>query len=173
MKTIIGSHAGAKRPRFFYGRLLTAEDFQLEQQYIDGQLRRLARATLGVGVVEGLVISTSESTITVSPGLAVDALGRMVELTETCTAALPAATGAWNVFVELVHEPCDGSPALGLDEDFKQEAAALRDVSRVWLEETQPSADRADDGKSVWLGRVRAARGAIEVDGASGAAPRR
>lgn len=163
-KTIICAQIGAKRPRYFEGRLLTRQDFEFEQQYIDRQLRHLARATLGVGIVEGLVVSATATSIAVSPGLAVDPLGRLVELTDTCTAALPATSGAWDVLLELDYEPCDPGLALGLDEDAAREATMQRDVVRLLLAETEPFADRGDSGNVVWLGRVRATRGAIEID---------
>lgn len=161
MKTVIGSRIGAKRPRYFHGRLLTAADFQLEQQYTDGRLCRLALVALGPGVVEGLVISAFDGSIVISPGVAVDPLGRLIELTEPCKAALPAATGAWNVFVELEHEPCDAAPASGVDESSGLEATMLRDVIRIWL--AQSSGDPTDEGSAVWLGRLHATAGTIEV----------
>ena len=164
MKLTIASHMGAKRPRYFPARMLTAEDLELEQQYVNGQLRRLTRATLGTGVVEGLAISTSESTISVLPGLAVDPLGQLIELTESSAATLPAASGAWDVFVKLDHEPCDPILALAFDDESRQEPSMLCDVIRVWLEDAQPASAHLGGDSAVWLGRVRAIRGAIEIE---------
>lgn len=108
-----------------------------------------------------LVVSASDGSIVISPGVAADPLGRLIELIEPCKAALPAATGVWNVFVELEHEPCDTAPASVLDESSGLEAMMLRDVIRIWL--AQPSGGRTDEGSAVWLGRLHATAGTSEV----------
>jgi hypothetical protein len=163
-KTVIHAHPGAKRPRYFAGRLLTPADLELEQQYVDGQLRHLTRAALGTGIIDGLVVSASANAVAVSPGLAVDPLGRLVELSDTCTASLPASTGAWDVFVAIDQEPCDLRPAIGPEPDPLNEPGALRDVVRVYLHDTLPFAERMDEGSAVWLGRVRCDKGKTRVE---------
>ena len=66
-----------------------------------------------------------------APVLAVDPLGCLVELNETCSAALPASTGAWDVFVGLDQDPCDLRPAIGPEPDALNEPGTLRDVVRL------------------------------------------
>ena len=66
-----------KRNNFFAGRLLTAEDFQAEQQYLREKQRLHNRFLLGFGVVAGLEVSIdrsakSETVVRVAPGLAID-----------------------------------------------------------------------------------------------------
>lgn len=66
-----------RRPKYFEGRLLTAADFEQEQQY-HRDMRSLHNRALGFGIVEGLDVQASGDVITVSPGFAIDPLGREV-----------------------------------------------------------------------------------------------
>jgi hypothetical protein len=80
--------APPRRPSYHNGMLLDAEDFRDEQGYHRGQLARLARWLHGTGTVCGLEVkrfeageeSHAEETIEVRPGLAIDRLGRLVEV---------------------------------------------------------------------------------------------
>lgn len=72
----------AERLRYFHGRLLTADDFQKEQDYWRRKSQLHNRFALGPGVVCGLGVTTLTTTegngICISAGLAVDALGREI-----------------------------------------------------------------------------------------------
>jgi hypothetical protein len=104
------------RPSFFDGQLLTAADLRREQDYQDQRRHLLNLATVGAGVVTGLAVSVDPdgTGITVSPGLAVDGLGR--EIIVPADVRVPWATpdGAaprrWGAVIELVLEPTDPVP---------------------------------------------------------------
>lgn len=96
VKHVVCTRPGAKRPNYFAGRLLTAEDLQREQDYHLDKLRQLVRTILGVGIVDGLKVSSAGPKVTVSPGVAMDPTGRLIELPESCQFDLPAGGGAWN-----------------------------------------------------------------------------
>jgi len=67
------------RPRYFEGQLLSAADFQAEQDYHTAMRRRHNRALHGWGVVEGLETGLEDGDrITVSPGMAIDGHGREI-----------------------------------------------------------------------------------------------
>ena len=74
------------RSHYFDSRLLTAEDLNRDQIYVDGRLRELGQA-LGYGVVRGLELSLDIATgkISVKPGLAVSRAGRVLEVTRELT----------------------------------------------------------------------------------------
>ena len=74
------------RSHYFDSRLLTAEDLNRDQIYLDGRLRELGQA-LGYGIIKGLELSLDISTgkITVKPGLAVSRAGRVLEVTRELT----------------------------------------------------------------------------------------
>jgi hypothetical protein len=68
-----------ERPRFFHGKLLTAADFQQEQEYFLARLRRRNRIMHGWGVVSGLGVGLEKgTTVVIEPGLAIDCAGNEV-----------------------------------------------------------------------------------------------
>jgi hypothetical protein len=78
-----------KRNRFFSGKLLTAEDLELEQEYFREKLKRHNRYLHGFGIVFGLEVSKSVSAIVISPGLAIDCQGNEVLLAEPLKQSMP------------------------------------------------------------------------------------
>jgi hypothetical protein len=78
----LGSEASftpVRRVHYFDGRLLTAADFEQDQQY-HRDMRHLQNRAVGFGIVEGLEVHATPSGITVNPGYAFDALGREIVL---------------------------------------------------------------------------------------------
>jgi len=68
------------RTHYFDGRLLTAEDLIRDQIYLDQRLREVGQA-LGSGVMRGLELRlTDTGRLLVSPGSAVTAAGRVLQL---------------------------------------------------------------------------------------------
>lgn len=68
-----------KKNRYFYGKLLTADDFEQEQQYFDDKRRMINRWVLGAGIVAGLeVIRVDDYSISVEMGMALDYTGREI-----------------------------------------------------------------------------------------------
>lgn len=71
------------RVNYANGVLLDENDFKAEQTYFRGRLSRTLAYLHGFGTVAGLEVSTTEADahkIQVKPGLAVDRLGRLIEL---------------------------------------------------------------------------------------------
>jgi len=85
---------GPKRPRFFSGRLLTADDFTEEQSYHREKHRRHVLALHGPGVVDGLrvTIGADGATLTIEPGLAIDPVGRELCIDQSIGVAVPVGT---------------------------------------------------------------------------------
>ncbi len=68
-----------ERNRYFYGKLLTVSDFDAEQRYVNDKRRLQNRLLHGAGVVCGLsVVLVNDTTISLEPGFALDALGREI-----------------------------------------------------------------------------------------------
>lgn len=68
-----------ERNRYFYGKLLTVDDFLLEQQYGSNKRRLANRFLQGTGVVAGLyVLTVDEKTISIEAGIALDSMGREI-----------------------------------------------------------------------------------------------
>jgi len=134
------------RTRYYFGRLLTAEDFEREQEYHRKARFRLNLALLGAGVVWGLGVSASadDSGLEVSPGMAIDGLGReiIVPCRQVVALKKPAAGGA------AVSRPSKAPPRMELllgyredlihpmpslvDADSGEEPSLIRETFRLW-----------------------------------------
>jgi hypothetical protein len=80
---MIGRMATPERNNYFYGKLLDEAALKKEQDY--GRLKSATRnrALVGTGVACGLRLSgTSDGNIVISPGLAIDAAGRELVVSE-------------------------------------------------------------------------------------------
>lgn len=67
------------RNRYFYGKLLSVEDFETEQRYMNDKRRFLNRSLYGSGVVCGMqVVELDGMTISLEKGLALDFSGREI-----------------------------------------------------------------------------------------------
>ncbi len=68
-----------ERNQYFYGKLLSVDDFALEQKYGNDKRRMINRFVCGTGVVAGMyVVMVDEQTISVEAGCALDSLGREI-----------------------------------------------------------------------------------------------
>ncbi|HEX9060532.1 MAG TPA: hypothetical protein VF941_10160 [Clostridia bacterium] len=95
MKDIIRFY---ERNDYYTGKLLSAKDFKLEQQYINDKRSLLNVFTLGSGILYGLdVINTGdnrqEESISIKPGVAVDSWGRELIVPEIDTKVLVELEG--------------------------------------------------------------------------------
>ncbi len=113
------------RNRYFYGKLLSTENLELEQQYFNRKRWLLNRLALGAGVLRGLdVVATTDGTrLRVTTGVALDGLGREIivpgesqpvdprALTDDRGLAAGARVeGAGTVTLWLAYRECDTSP---------------------------------------------------------------
>ncbi len=74
------------RPNWFGGRLLTADDLDLQQSYVRERARRHNRLLHGWGVVTGFEIGAGAGlALTISPGFALDEAGNEILVPETAT----------------------------------------------------------------------------------------
>jgi len=114
-KAVFCSHA-MKRPNYFTGQLLTADDFTAEQEYHRGKQRRHNLLFHGFGVVQGLEVSTGNenggSTVVVEPGFAIDALGNEIELCTTVEFRLPKSQTAIQVGIRFSERFCKPVPTV-------------------------------------------------------------
>jgi len=115
-----------KRLRYFTGQVLTAESFELEQEYFREKLKRHNRALHGFGIVSGLKVIVEAGQIIVAPGLALDCQGN--ELVIGAAVIVSPVSCDWRsayVQVGFAEEYTDLIPAAGLAEAFLTEAAEL------------------------------------------------
>ncbi|MCH5275795.1 MAG: hypothetical protein J1E65_08135 [Lachnospiraceae bacterium] len=83
-----------ERNNYFYGKLLSVEDFNLEQKYGNDKRRMLNRFLYGAGVVVGMnVAGVDDNTILVESGLALDYSGREIVIDEPVARRLQTLEG--------------------------------------------------------------------------------
>lgn len=90
-----------KRVNFFNGQLLTAEDLKTDQDYFLVRHRRQNLRQFGRGVVSGLQVSVKGdhgNQIEISPGVAIDAYGREIILSDRQKVSLPCSVKRAVVF---------------------------------------------------------------------------
>lgn len=83
-----------ERNHYYYGKLLSVEDFNLEQEYSNNKQRMNHMFLSGSGIVAGLnVVSIGEQTISVETGCALDAFGREMAVYQPVTRKLQLIDG--------------------------------------------------------------------------------
>ena len=99
-----------ERNRYFHGKLMTARDMQLEQEYHRDRLDTLSQHLVGTGTVCGLETTVEEDEgileVTVQPGLAIDSHGRPVVVEHRATEEIELSTIADEVSVYLEYNNC-------------------------------------------------------------------
>jgi hypothetical protein len=101
------------RNRYFQGRLLSASDFEAEQTYLRDKQRFRNLHTLGIGVITGLSVTTSNSgtSLAVTPGYAIDFLGREICVPSPIECALPGAGNRLRVDISYVEQDAEPTTA--------------------------------------------------------------
>lgn len=83
-----------ERNSYYFGKLLTARDFEAEQRYLNDKRRLVNRLTGANGIVSGLgVVMADDSSIIVQAGCAFDASGREIVVPETQVIKLSTIEG--------------------------------------------------------------------------------
>lgn len=136
-----------RRPHYFTGRLLTAEDFRAEQDYHVGKRRLLNRALHGAGIVQGLEAALVGGDVRVEAGLALDCTGREIVVPEAVTIALPRA--ATERFLVLAYEEHGDDYAPVVSPRATEEARWIVEGYRLSWTEVDPLA-RHRAGSCLW-----------------------
>ena len=120
------TQAGFSRNHYFTGRLLTASDFQREQDYHNGKRQLINRCLFGARVACGLEVEIAKGWININRGLALDCDGNEVYLPEPTKLALPDKDGAY--YLHLLYKEIMTAPIPGL---YSQDASDEIDYSII------------------------------------------
>ena len=149
---ILGS--GFVRNRYFYGKLLIADDLETEQQYHIGKRRLLNRCLWGCRVTCGLGVSATHERVTIAAGLALDCCGREIFLPEPIEVALGERRSA--CFLTIWYSETGTAPVPAVpegDEKSRTEFSRIAEGYQVQWEDTDPLTDHAwHDGAWVTCG---------------------
>ena len=90
-----------ERNQYYYGKLLTYQDLVSEQKYLNDKRRLQNRFLHGAGVVSGLaVVGLDDRTLSVEPGVALDAAGREIVLEDPRVLMLDQIEGCGDLSAE-------------------------------------------------------------------------
>ncbi len=131
-----------KRPTYFVGQLLTAEDLRAEQDYQREKQWLHNRMLHGYGIVVGLEVGLQENDdgttqAIVSPGYALDGWGRELVVTEPLSVYLPRERHDLTLFLKYVEYPDADDKTIAPNQD----AAHIVESAQVTFEPS--SSERA------------------------------
>lgn len=140
-----------ERNRYYYGKLLTEQDFINEQKYLNDKRRLGNRFLQGVGVAAGLnVVLVDEKSISVEAGLAYDFSGRELVVDTPVTRRLSTVDGFDSimersvknyVYLCIEYDEKEISPAHNVAGDTleqKQEYDKYQEGYRLYLTDQEP-----------------------------------
>ena len=141
-----------ERNKYFYGKLLSVEDFNFEQKYVNDKRRLINRLVHGIGVVCGLnVVRVDDTTISVESGLAFDSTGREIVVDMPVTKKLPmlngydtAVSSGSNSYVYLCLEYSEGEKGNAhniVSESDVINAGSIREGYNLYLTASEPGDD--------------------------------
>lgn len=145
------------RVNYFHGRVLSVDDFELEQRYVRNKQRRHNLLLHGIGVVRGLDVTVEtgaggQPAVGVSPGVAIAPDGEELMVCERMTRPLAADQSPAFVALRLVDRLVDIVPA-----PHGEAAARIDEVVEL---EVLPSVA----GGPLAIARLELVEGAWRVD---------
>lgn len=163
-----------ERNKYFYGKLLSVEDFEVEQRYMNDKRRVLNRFLYGTGIVCGMnVLVVDDTTISVEPGLALDFSGREIAIDTPVTRRLSVIEGFENF---RKAEDVKGYLYLCLDYDEKEkeevhnvtgvvhtEYNRYQEGFRLYVTGREPSAENLSSSASYEKTRVLYSGNGIQI----------
>jgi hypothetical protein len=140
-----------KRNRYFFGKLLSAEDLEREQEYHLERQRRTNRFMHGWGVVDGLKVSVEGGTkVVVSAGLAIDCAGNEIVVETDDTLPITGAARRQYVLIRYKEIPVDPTPALSNEPDEPTtEFSHVLESACIELATTDPGANHRGMGRGT------------------------
>lgn len=135
-----------ERNRYYYGKLLTEQDFQQEQRYMNDKRRFVNRFLFGTGVVAGLkVVAVGEKSISLEAGVALDYCGRELVVETPLNRNLSMIDG-----FESAESEKKGYLYLCMEYD-ERAAAPAPDLTGLHAFENGSTADRVQEGYHLYL----------------------
>ncbi|MGN0330847.1 MAG: hypothetical protein ACI4D5_06340 [Kineothrix sp.] len=93
-----------ERNNYYYGKLLTSRDFQIEQSYMNDKRRMSNRLFHGSGIVMGLkVMEADDTAIILQSGCAIDGGGREIVVPETEVVKLSTIDGSRELRTDVAY----------------------------------------------------------------------
>lgn len=139
-----------ERNRYFYGKLLTAEDFITEQNYFNDKRRLLNSMLFGSGVVTGLgVVKLDDQSVAVDSGVALDSYGREIIVAEPKVVRINELNG----YSEFIRKNTDYTKAYLCIEYDEKQTQPMHSIAKTALEDDNdgPEYNRITEGYSLYI----------------------
>jgi hypothetical protein len=132
---------GLTRVNYFSGQLLTADDFQAEQDYFRAKARRHNRMLLGAGIVTGLEVALDPSSdeqpvVSVGAGYAIAPDGEELLLRASRLCRLHATISSGFVTLQYVERISDPIAPTG---EHSHQASRIHEGALIGFAETLPA----------------------------------
>lgn len=147
-----------ERVNYFYGKLLSVDDFRLEQKYGNDKRRMLNRFLYGTGVVTGLnVAPVDNTTVLIENGLALDSVGREIVIDEPVVRKLQMLEGFSDyeedrntgyLYLCLAYEEEETEPVYSMGQAGRTDNVAfnkIREGYRLYLTRNEPETEFLSD----------------------------
>ena len=143
-----------RRLNYFVGEVLSADDFRSEQNYHRDRQRRHNLHCHGVGVVEGLKVSTVRKNsgwlVAIGPGVAIDPAGNEIELCATAQFPLPKTPATIQVGIRFSERLSAPVPSLSDPMSQGSQPSRVEEGCEVLLESVPVT--QGLEGKGSGLG---------------------
>jgi len=154
-----------KRTNYFTGQILTAADFQTEQNYFRERMRLHNINFHGNGIVSGLEVSPSTGparSIIVAPGTALDPIGNEITISSTVRCPLPEKCEMAYLALYWAEREIDPVPVLSNESETGQTMASRVEEYAILKYESEEDRTRRHAG--VVLARLIKIRRTWKVD---------
>lgn len=128
-----------RRNNFFSGRLLSAADLELEQNYFRSKLKLHNRLMHGFGIVSGLEVSSSGGELHVSSGVAIDCEGNEIVVVERCAHPLPTLCSDTSLFLTIQYREQQTNPTPAVGSEALSESSVIEEVFVLEFESQNPN----------------------------------
>jgi hypothetical protein len=161
------------RNNFFTGKLLTAAELELEQDYFRGKLKLHNRALHGFGIVSGLEVSRRRDKLLITSGLALDCEGNEIVVPEKVIQPLPPMNSNSSAFLTIHYREQKTNPTPVVDAEELCKPALIVESFALTFETQNPNQHHRHEhgrwqacGKShgLVLARLRQTSGNWRID---------
>lgn len=143
-----------ERNRYFYGKLLSVDDFQTEQDYFREKIRLLFKNLAGNGIIEGLEVSNLETAngelrLLLGAGYALDCCGNLIVVEAAQNLTLDNFPDDATLYLYLHYDECDKDRVAAMNETSSCEESCcsnrIAEIFRLTLD-NQPPEGAAEGG---------------------------
>ncbi len=110
-----------ERNRFFYGKFLSVDDFQTEQDYFREKIRLLSKTLEGSGIISGLEvphveINGSDLSVQINAGYALDCCGNLIVIDHAKSHIVSNPFNDDTVYLYVYYDECDKDQVASMNE---------------------------------------------------------